>query len=105
MDEFSLRLDIKEMKAFAQETGAFLRAFANEDRILLLAQMTYGEKSVSELKLLLDIRQPTLSQQLGVLRKDGLVATRRAGKKIYYTLADPRVPLLLSKLCALYKST
>jgi DNA-binding transcriptional ArsR family regulator len=79
-----------------------LRAMANEDRLLLLCQLSLGEKSVSELEQLLDIRQPTLSQQLGVLRSEGVVNTRRDGKRIYYSVADPRVLDLLTAMHIAY---
>ena len=51
--------------------------------MLLLCQLTQGEKRVGELEELVGISQPTLSQQLGVLREEGLVNTRREGKNIY----------------------
>ena len=85
-------LEIDGMREAAEAATALLRVLANEDRLLLLCQMTAGEKSVGELEALLDIRQPTLSQQLGVLRAEGLVTTRREGKRIYYAVADPKSP-------------
>jgi len=51
---------------------------------------------------LLDFHQPSLSQQLGVLRTEGLVTTRRDGKRIYYSVTDPNVLSLLTKLYELY---
>ncbi len=95
-------LDIGGMRAAAKTATALLRALANEDRLLLLCQMTAGEKSVGELEALLDIRQPTLSQQLGVLRSEGLVATRREGKRIYYAVSDAKVVAVLNTLYGLY---
>jgi len=53
---------------------------------------------------LTEIRQPTLSQQLGVLRDEGLVATRREGKYIYYTLASTAVMKVMQTLYDLYCS-
>jgi DNA-binding transcriptional ArsR family regulator len=94
--------DIALMRAAASEATAVLRVLANEDRLLLLCQMSQGEKSVSELEELLNIHQPTLSQQLGVLRADGLVNTRRDGKRIYYSVANPKVLALLNTLYTLY---
>ncbi len=84
----------------ARKATRLLQAFANENRLLLLCQLTQGERSVSELEALLDIHQPTLSQQLGVLRAEGLVRTRRNGKWIYYSVADPKVLALLETLYA-----
>lgn len=95
-------LDPADMRASAQRVTALLRALANEDRLLLLCQMTHGELSVGELEERLDIRQPTLSQQLAVLRKEGLVTTRREGKRIHYSVADPDLLSLLDTLYRLY---
>ncbi|MEQ1370646.1 metalloregulator ArsR/SmtB family transcription factor, partial [Acinetobacter schindleri] len=49
-----------------------------------------------------DIHQPTLSQQLTVLRKANMVSTRREGKQIFYHLSDPKVLSLMQKLYELY---
>ena len=69
-------------RAAGRAVGA-LKVLANEDRLLLLCQLSLGEMCVSELEKRLDIRQPTLSQQLGVLRGEGVVLTRRQGKNIF----------------------
>ena len=93
---------IDAMRGAAAEATALLFALANENRLLLLCQLRTGEKSVSELEELLDIHQPTLSQQLGVLRSEGLVNTRRDGKRIYYSVADERVLVLLGTMYELF---
>ena len=77
-------LDLAHMRGAARVVTALARALANEDRLLLLCRISQGEISVGELEIALDIRQPTLSQQLGVLRAEGLVITRRDGKRIFY---------------------
>ena len=79
-----------------------LKVLANEDRLLLLCQLAKGEMCVGELEQQLDIHQPTLSQQLGVLRNEGLVATRREGKYIYYSIADPDALEVIEVLYRLY---
>ena len=91
-------LDIGRLRAAAQDATALLRALANEDRLLILCQLTQGELSVGELEAQLDIRQPTLSQQLAVLRSEALVTTRRDGKRIYYAVADGAVLTVLACL-------
>ncbi|CAM5786075.1 ArsR family transcriptional regulator OS=Rhizobacter sp. Root404 OX=1736528 GN=ASC76_12815 PE=4 SV=1 [Rhizobacter fulvus] len=88
-------------RAAGQAVGA-LKVLANEDRLLLLCQLSQGEMCVSDLEEELDIRQPTLSQQLAVLRGEGVVDTRREGKRIYYRVADPRVMQVLDVLYRLY---
>jgi ArsR family transcriptional regulator len=95
-------LDAEFMRAAAGEAVAALKALGNPERLLLLCQMSQGEASVGDLEALLDIHQPTLSQQLGVLRREGMVATRREGKKVFYRIADPRLLALLRALYKLY---
>jgi len=102
-------LDIESMRAAAGRATAVLGVLANTNRLLLMCQLSQGEKCVGELEKcvgeleeLLDLHQPTLSQQLGVLRSEGLVNTRRDGKKIYYSVADARVLALLATLYEMY---
>lgn len=64
--------------------------------------MTQGEFSVSHLEAMTGIRQPTLSQQLTVLREEKLVNTRREGKQIFYTIASKEAMAVLEVLYALY---
>ena len=70
-------LDIDKMRDGAAAATGLLRILANEDRLMLLCQLTHGEHSVSELEELLEIQQPTLSQQLGVLRVEGEIASQK----------------------------
>ncbi len=95
-------LDISDMRAAAGEATTALRSLAHEDRLLLLCQISQGERCVSDLQAELDMQQPMLSQQLGVLRRAGLVSTRRDGKRIYYSVTDPRILAILQTLYAHY---
>jgi DNA-binding transcriptional ArsR family regulator len=83
-------IDLSAMQAAADRACGLMRVLANPDRLLLLCQLSQCEKSVGELEALLGIQQPTLSQQLTVLRDEGFVKTRRDGKKIYYSMADEK---------------
>lgn len=102
MQKTAASLVIERMRGAAGAATALLRALANEDRLLLLCQLSAGEQCVGELEQLLDIRQPTLSQQLAVLRSEGLVTTRRDGKNIYYHISDRKELTLLNTLYNLY---
>lgn len=95
-------LDAQTLRLAAGEAVAALKAMGNPERLLLLCQMSQGEISVGDLEALLGIHQPTLSQQLGVLRREGVVATRRDGKKVLYRIADARLLVLLRTLYDLY---
>jgi ArsR family transcriptional regulator len=94
--------DPAAMRAAAGRAGALMKALANPDRLLLLCQLTQGEQRVGELESMLDLRQPSLSQQLGVLRQEGLVNTRREGKQIYYSIASAEALAVLRVLYRLY---
>lgn len=96
------QLDLTWMRNQAGQVVSLLKVIGNPDRLLLLCQMLQGEYAVGELEEILDIHQPTLSQQLGVLRKEGLVSTRRDGKYIYYKVSHPHVQVILETLNALY---
>jgi DNA-binding transcriptional ArsR family regulator len=90
------------LRESASKACALLKALAHEDRLLLLCQLTEGERNVGELEALVGVRQPSLSQHLGVLRDEGLVETRREGKYIYYRLAGFEVIQVMQTLSSLY---
>ena len=95
-------LDLQAMREHAGQAVAMLKLLGNEDRLLLLCQMAECERTVGELQELTGIEQPTLSQQLGVLRRDGVVETRREGKFIWYRLADGRTLDLMQHIHRLF---
>lgn len=86
----------------AAKACTLLKVMANEDRLLLLCQLTQGERNVGDLESLCGIRQPTLSQQLGVLREEGLVSARREGKYIFYSLASAEAIAVMNTLYGLF---
>ena len=68
--------DLPELRRASNEACALMRVMSNPDRLLLLCQLSQGERRVGELEELLDIQQPTLSQQLAVLREEALAMVR-----------------------------
>lgn len=97
-----LAIDPERLRGAAAQAVAALKVLANQERMLLLCQLSQGELCVSDLEEQLQIRQPTLSQQLAVLRNEGVVDTRREGKNIYYSVADPALLDILAVLYRLY---
>ena len=81
-------INLKKMQSSADDACRLMKVLSNRDRMMLLCQISQGEMCVSELEERLDIHQPTLSQQLTVLRNEELVQTRREGKQIYYSLSN-----------------
>ena len=84
--------------ANAQEASEFLKALSHEARLVILCLLSEGEKSVTEIEQMLNLRQPAVSQHLARLRADDLVETRRDGKNIYYSLARPEVREIIEAL-------
>ncbi len=79
-------LDMHALKSAADQACSLMRVLSNTDRLMLLCQLAQQELCVSEIEEKVGIKQPTLSQQLTILRAEGLVNTRRDGKKIYYSM-------------------
>ena len=90
------------LKRSAIEVSGLLRVLANPDRLLLLCHLAEGERCVGDLAERTDIHQPSLSQQLTVLRNASAVCTRREGKQIFYRIKDARTLALMQTLHALY---
>ena len=102
MKRSSTVIDPAVLRHPADEAVGALKLLANVDRMLLLCQLSQGEMCVSELEEQLGIHQPTLSQQLGVLRNEGVVSTGREGKNIFYNVADSDLLEILAVLYRLY---
>ena len=79
-----------------------LKVLSNPDRLKILCVLVEGELNVQQIELRTEIQQPTLSQQLTVLRKADMVSTRREGKQIFYQVTDPKVLTLMQTLYQLY---
>ncbi len=91
-------IDIDRLRSSAEQASQLMKALANPARLLLMCQLAQGEMRVSELEGLVGIPQPTLSQQLGVLREEGLVGTRRDGKNIFYRIDSQRALAVMAVL-------
>jgi DNA-binding transcriptional ArsR family regulator len=81
-------INFDHLRDSADKATLLMKVMANSDRLMLLCQLSQGEKTVSELEVLLKIKQPTLSQQLTVLRDANVVTTRREGKHIVYSITS-----------------
>ncbi|KQZ29677.1 ArsR family transcriptional regulator [Mesorhizobium sp. Root552] len=97
-----LSCEAADLKSNVEEASAFLKKLSNPDRLLVCCALADGERSVRELEDLLGIRQPGLSQQLAELREAGLIAGRKEGKQVFYTLADPRIEAFIGTMHALF---
>jgi DNA-binding transcriptional ArsR family regulator len=79
---------LDQMQRAADDASDLLKALSNRHRLLLVCQLIDGERSVGDLAEALKLRDSTVSQHLALLRKDGIVSTRREGQTIWYSIAS-----------------
>ncbi|SHK06484.1 ArsR/SmtB family transcription factor [Halomonas caseinilytica] len=80
------------------QASALLKAMANDNRLRILCLLAGAELSVTELNQRLALSQSALSQHLAILRREELVATRRASQTIYYSLQGEHANTLIEAL-------
>jgi len=102
VNQKSSEMDLAALQNAAASASSLLKVLANQDRLLLLCQMTQGDYCVSDLEQLTGVRQPTLSQQLTVLREENMVITRREGKQIFYAIASREAMAVMQTLYELF---
>lgn len=90
--------ELSRLQADSRDAAKLLRVLANEHRLGVMCALRHGELSAGALVEQVGPSQSALSQHLGRLRRDGLVATRRDGRTIYYRIADPDVLGLIQAL-------
>ena len=95
-------MNIKNMQHVAEKVTGLMKILSNKTRLMILCQLVEGEKSVGDLAQLIGARSAALSQQLALLRKDGLVEPRRQGQTIYYSLTRSDVADLTNFLYNTY---
>jgi len=95
---------MRDLEKNVKVASTFLKSLANRNRLVILATLAEGEKSVGELQEILDIQQPTLSQQLARLRGDKMVNTRRDAKQIYYSLNSDEAEIVMGLVFELFRA-
>ena len=95
-------MNIITMQQAARQASDLMKALANKNRLMILCQLTDGEKSVGELAALLDLPQPAVSQQLARMRNQGLVASRKNAQTVHYSLAGDAATRVIAVLYELY---
>ena len=73
----------------------FFRALAHPVRIKILELLVPGDRSVQQLQEALGLGQPVVSQQLAVLRRQGILTSTKEGLSVRYALRDPAIGDLL----------
>ncbi len=93
---------MQELIETAGKVSDLMKSLGNPKRLLILCQLAETERSVSELARLTDMKEPAVSQQLALLRKDGIVSARRDGQSVLYALDRVDVRRLIEFLYATY---
>lgn len=84
-------MGIKRDAEIYERQARICKAFAHPGRLQILDLLGQGELGISELQLALGISKTSMSQHVSILKSAGVLATRRAGKQIYCSLAMPEV--------------
>ncbi len=95
-------MNLIELQSKAEAVEALLKSVGNRNRLIVLCELSKGERSVGALQQALGLNQSALSQHLARLRLDGVVGTRRVSQTIHYSLASEKVSRLIGLLDELY---
>lgn len=90
--------ELVELHDMASHACELLKAMANEWRLMILCQLSEGEKTVSELQVLLGLSQSALSQHLAVLRREKIVKARKHAQSVSYSLQGDEATRVMNTL-------
>ena len=94
-EDFAKMAELHDMASHACE---LLKAMANEWRLMILCQLSEGEKTVSELQAILGLSQSALSQHLAILRRERIVSARKHAQSVTYSLAGDDASKVMESL-------
>jgi DNA-binding transcriptional ArsR family regulator len=97
-----MKMNMGDMQSAADDATELLKALSNRHRLMIVCQLVERERSVGELAAALEIRDSTVSQHLALLRKDGLIAARRDGQTIWYSICSVPARAILEALYGVY---
>lgn len=95
-------MNIEDMASMAAEVAAVMKTLSHPMRLLILCQLAEQERSVGEIAEAVRMREAAVSQQLGLIRREGMVTARRDGQSIYYSLARDDIRAVLGFLHQTY---
>jgi len=94
-DDFGRLAELHDMASHACE---LLKAMSNKWRLMILCQLSEGEKTVGELQALLGVGQSAVSQHLAILRREEMVVSRKHAQSIYYSLHGEQAVKIMATL-------
>jgi DNA-binding transcriptional ArsR family regulator len=90
--------EMAELHDMAAHAVELLKAMANEWRLMILCQLSEGEKTVSELQQILGLSQSALSQHLAILRREKIVRARKHAQSVSYSLSGDDATKVMNTL-------
>jgi DNA-binding transcriptional ArsR family regulator len=87
--------EVVDSRPLSEIKADLFKALAHPGRVRILEVLRDGEHTVAELLPLIGLESSHLSQQLGVLRRAGVVTARRSGSSVRYSIADQAIVDLL----------
>jgi ArsR family transcriptional regulator, virulence genes transcriptional regulator len=84
-------MKLEDLRESADKASSFLKSLANPQRLRIMCLIMEQERPVGELAEAVELNQSAVSQHLALMRREGLLKTRREGQTIYYQLADRNV--------------
>ena len=97
--------ELTELHDMAAHAVELLKAMANEWRLMILCQLSEGEKTVSELQEILGLSQSALSQHLAVLRRERIVRSRKEAQSVSYSLSGDDATKVMQTLHEVFCKT
>jgi DNA-binding transcriptional ArsR family regulator len=89
---------LAELHDMASHACELLKAMSNKWRLMILCQLSEGEKTVGELQDLLGIGQSAVSQHLAILRREKIVGSRKDAQSIFYSLSGEEAIKVMATL-------
>ncbi|HMA32241.1 MAG TPA: metalloregulator ArsR/SmtB family transcription factor [Casimicrobiaceae bacterium] len=93
---------LAELEHNARRAAKLLKAMSNSARLVILCQLAGGERSVGELERAVGLSQSGISQHLAVLRREGVVSSRRIRQTVLYSLASRDVVTVMGTLHSVF---
>jgi DNA-binding transcriptional ArsR family regulator len=97
-----MNFPIDQMTVASDQASALLKSLGHRHRLLMLCLLVERERSVGELAATLGLRESSASQHLSLLRRDGVVARRREGQTIWYSIASEPARRVLEAIHGYY---
>ncbi|MDE2360309.1 MAG: winged helix-turn-helix transcriptional regulator [Betaproteobacteria bacterium] len=93
---------LAELERNARRAAKLLKAMSNPARLVILCQLADGERSVGELERVVGLSQSGISQHLALLRREGVVSSRRIRQTVLYSLASRDVITVMGTLYSVF---